>query len=235
VIFYLFRFLHQQLGASSKKAGIGFSRTGSVLNSIPRTIVRRILMEYLTSFPSHHGRLLLPLQSAVDIILQSLPIQLNLQQFSFALLVTSCRRVGMKTLPDQDKLSPLFARYLSPSPLSSILPSVLSSVLISLSLSLPLPPSLLCMNRFLEVLNEYCNQKDIFGIQTLLASHQHHQHPSSSLDTGAGDLTVNLQQMLFSSVPHPFLAPLLSPPATALTTICLFTPPSLPALPPFAG
>jgi hypothetical protein len=107
VIFYLFKFLHHQLGASSKKAGVGFSRDGSVFNTIPRTIVRRILMEYLTTFQLRKPAL----QSDVDIILQPLPIQLNLQQFSFVLLVASCRRVGLKAIPDQSKLTIVFSKY----------------------------------------------------------------------------------------------------------------------------
>lgn len=104
VIFHLFKFLHQQLCASSKKAGIG--KDGNLYNTIPRSITRRVLMEYITTISLKRG----PLLSDIDIILQTLPLQLNLQQFSFALTVCTCRRFGIKSIPKDVKLLNFFTK-----------------------------------------------------------------------------------------------------------------------------
>jgi hypothetical protein len=76
-------------------------------------------MEYLTLFPQKRALLL----SDVDIILRTLPLQLNLRQFAFVMIVSSCRRVGLKTVPaTEEQLSRLFSRY----PLLPLPPSLLS-------------------------------------------------------------------------------------------------------------
>jgi hypothetical protein len=111
-------------------------------------------MEYLTLFPLKRALLL----SDVDIILRTLPLQLNLRQFAFVMIVSSCRRVGLKTVPaTEQQLSRLFSRY-------PLLPP---------SLPPSLPPCSHChtlgLDRFLEVLNEYSNQRDLFGVLAVSA------------------------------------------------------------------